>query len=98
MNAEAARLDGMKRTYERATFKERNEDVLTFIVDREGRMATVRGRLLDRTRIRDDQDARVEAETLQLGSLWNITLLYPLKREGIPAILGMRKIRGRMPQ
>jgi hypothetical protein len=89
---------GVKRIHENATLEKRGDDTLTFLVDRDGRMGWVTGRVFGRTKIEDAQGQAMEPETLDFGSVWRVTMMYPKYREAMPVIIGMELIRGKGPE
>jgi hypothetical protein len=96
---QAAERHEMRKIYRQAQLEKKVEGTLTFLVDNEGRMQTVRCLLTDGTVVQmGELDQEIGEEGFEPGSLWTIMVAYPTMQEGVPLILEMRRERGKLPE
>jgi hypothetical protein len=86
------------REVEAAWLAKSLEDTLVFSVEENKGTGLRKGRLSEETSILDEKDKPLNAEALEVGSVWAIKLLYPYEEKGLPLILEMKRIRQRPPK
>jgi len=96
--ASASDPDSRTRTVNSATLHKRAGDTLIFVADRRGRIWTIKGELSDQTQIFNEKEEEINAERMDLGSVWQINLQYSAQEGGLPVILEMKRIRPKAPE
>jgi hypothetical protein len=89
---------GPFKTYENAFLQKIDGETLAFLTDRDGRIWPVKGRLSDRTKIRDGKGKKLDSEALTTGSLWTVKLDYSGRQEGLPVIRELSRVRAKTPE
>ena len=89
--------DDRTREINSAILYKRVGDILVFATDRGGRMRILKGKLSDQTQILGKNEEEIDARALKLGSVWMITLEYPIQEGELLVILEMRRIRPKPP-
>ena len=88
-------MDSQSLWLENATVVSVKEDVVVFTANRENRMMRIFGTLTGDSKILDEQGWEIDIETMKSGGIWNVSLEYPLGKEGIPEIIEMTRVKKR---
>jgi hypothetical protein len=84
--------------FENVVIEKLGEETLTFLADKDKRIAIIKGHISHRTAIFDEDGQTLSFEGLTPGSLCNIEMEYPSQREGLPVLKKIKRVDGNMPQ
>lgn len=103
-NAVGADRTGIARQLENteefkgAKLFKRERSILYFDLKKKDTSWKIWGHLTDKTRIVDEKGQPLGPEHVRAGSVWDVTLGYPMEEDTIPAILLMRTVQEGPPE
>jgi hypothetical protein len=93
----ARQVENTEEFKEAKLFK-RERSMLYFDLKKKDTSWKIWGHLTDKTRIVDEKGQALGLEHVREGSVWDVTLGYPMEEDTIPAIVLMRMVQEGPPE